>query len=215
MRKAHKFYLKTKIQYEDKKSPIHCKPCNISELKLSPKSEASREMVRLKGRVQMMLMRVEVILMGCSKGICSLYQTPASHNLTGQKSLFCSVVLFVPIKLVFAFLCKPHRSVTRDQPVSMSCLSKNDSHKSGLLEANQLELFSKLHLYSQFCRTEKGKILWSFMVHEASNICFLMRAVVHLTQKGNWSYSLLFNWINTLKFDHKEIKRIFLWFVWM
>lgn len=120
MRKAHKFYLKTKIQYEDKKSPIHCKPCNISELKLSPKSKASREMVRLKGRVQMMLMRVEVILMGCSKGICSLYQTPASHNLTGQKSLFCSVVLFVPIKLVFAFLCKPHRSVTPDQPVSMS-----------------------------------------------------------------------------------------------
>lgn len=154
-----------------------------------------------------MLMQVEVILMGYSNGICLLYQTPASHNLTGQKSLFCSVVLFVPIKLVFAFLCKPHRSVTRDQPVSESCLSKSDSHKSGL-EA-------KLHLYSQFCQTEKGKILWSFMVHDASNICFLMRAVVHLTQKGNWSYSLLFNLINTLKFDHKEIKRICLWFVWM
>lgn len=107
-------------------------------------------MVQLKGRVQMMLMQVEVILMGYSKGICLLYQTPASHNLTGQKSLVCSVVLFVPIKLVFAFLCKPHHSVTRDQPVSETCLSKSDSHKSGLLKANQLELFPKLHLYSQF-----------------------------------------------------------------
>ena len=80
-------------------------------------------MVRLKGRVPMMLMQVEVILMGYSKGICSRYQTPASHNLTGQKPLVCSVVLCVPIKLVFAFLCEPHLSGTRDQPVSETCLS--------------------------------------------------------------------------------------------
>lgn len=77
-----------------------------------------------------MLMEAEVMLMGYSKEIGLLSQTPASHNLKGQKSLVCSVTLSVPIKLVFAFLCKPHLSVTQDQPVSETCLSNSDNHQS-------------------------------------------------------------------------------------
>lgn len=93
-----------------------------------------------------MLMAVKKMLIGCWKEIVLPCQTPASHNLKGQKSLVCSVILFVPIKLVFAFLYKPHCSVTQCQPVSETCLSNSDNHKfqqhkcythaSGLLKVN-------------------------------------------------------------------------------
>lgn len=97
--------------------------------------------------------------MGCGKEIAMPCQTPASHNLKGQKSLVCSNILFVPIKRVFAVLCKPHCSVTQCQPVSETCLGDSDNHRfqqhkrythaSGLPKVTRVELFSKLHLYYQ------------------------------------------------------------------
>lgn len=89
--------------------------------------------------------------MGYSKGIALLDQILASHNIKGQKPLVFSVTLFLPIKLEFAFLCKPHCSVTQCQPVSETCLSNSDNsefqqHKccsraSGLLKVIKLNCF--------------------------------------------------------------------------
>lgn len=76
---------------------------------------APREMVQARSRRVLTLMAVEGILMGYLKEIALLEQIPNSHNLKGQKSLVCNVALFVPIKLEFAFLCKPHCSVTQCQ----------------------------------------------------------------------------------------------------
>lgn len=77
----------------------------------------------------LMLMAAEVVLMGHFRKITLLDHTTASCNLKGQKSLVCNVALFVPIKLVFVFLCKSHCSVTQCQLVSETCLSNSDNRK--------------------------------------------------------------------------------------